>query len=128
MTLKREVAYGASRFDFYGTKVDGPFFLEVKGVTLEREDRVYFPDAPTERGLKHVQELIRLRQTGVGAYLLFVVQMNGVIALRANRETHPAFADALLAARDAGVGILAVDCLVTPDTVAAHRPVPVEYI
>ena len=128
VTLKREVAYGASRFDFYGTKGDGPFYLEVKGVTLEREDRVYFPDAPTERGLKHVQELIRLRQAGVGAYLLFVVQMSGVIALRANRETHPAFADALLAARDAGVGILAVDCLVTPDTVAAHRPVPVEYI
>ena len=127
-TLKREVTWGDSRFDFCGTQGGRPFYLEVKGVTLEREDRVYFPDAPTERGLKHVQELIRLRQAGVGAYLLFVVQMSDVIALRANRETHPAFADALLAARDAGVGILAVDCIVTPDIVAAQAPVPIEYL
>ena len=128
LNLRREVRWGDSRFDFYGTKGDGPFYLEVKGVTLERENHAYFPDAPTERGLKHVQELIRLTQEGIGAHLLFVVQMKGIHALSANRETHPAFADALLAARAAGVGIHAVDCLVTPDTVAAQDPVPIEYL
>jgi len=128
VALRREVTWGDSRLDFYGTKGDGPFFLEVKGVTLERENHAYFPDAPTERGVKHLEELIRLKQAGIGAHVLFVVQMEGIDALSANRETHPAFADALLAARDAGVDIHAVDCRVTPHTVTARAPVPIEYI
>ena len=126
--LRREVRWGDSRFDFYGVQNDRPFFLEVKGVTLEREGMVLFPDAPTERGTKHLRELSQLKQTGMDAHVLFVVQMSPVTALRANRETDPAFADALLAARAAGVSVHAVDCLVTPDTVVAHEPVPVEYI
>ena len=126
--LRREVRWGDSRFDFYGVQEDRPFFLEVKGVTLEREGMVFFPDAPTERGAKHLRELSQLKQTGMDAHVLFVVQMSPVTALRANRETDPAFADALLAARAAGVCVHAVDCLVTPDTVVAHEPVPVEYI
>ena len=126
--LKREVTWGDSRFDFYGVRADGPFYLEVKGVTLELDGRVYFPDAPTERGAKHLRELAKLKLSGTDAHVLFIVQMQDVISLQANRETDPAFADALLAAKEAGVGIHAVDCLVTPDSVVANEPVPVEYI
>ena len=126
--LRREVAWGDSRFDFCGVKGGRPFYLEVKGVTLEREGRVYFPDAPTERGVKHLKELARLKQSGTDAYVLFIVQMQDVISLQANRDTDPAFADALNEARDAGVGIYAVDCLVTPESVVANEPVPVEFV
>ncbi len=126
--LRREIAWGDSRFDFCGVKGGRPFYLEVKGVTLEREDRVYFPDAPTERGVKHLMELIRLKRSGTDAYVLFIVQMQDVISLQANRDTDPAFADALNGARDAGVGIYAVDCLVTPESVVANEPVPVEFL
>ena len=126
--LRREVAWGDSRFDFCGVKGGRPFYLEVKGVTLEREGRVYFPDAPTERGVKHLKELARLKQSGTDAYVLFIVQMQDVISLQANRDTDPAFADALNEARDAGVGIYAVDCLVTPESVVTNEPVPVEFV
>ena len=105
-----------------------PFYLEVKGVTLELDGRVYFPDAPTVRGAKHLRELAKLKLSGTDAHVLFVVQMSDVSSLAANRATDPAFADALLAAKEAGVGIHAVDCLVTPDSVVANEPVPVEYI
>ena len=126
--LRREVAWSDSRFDFCGVKGGRPFYLEVKGATLEREGRVYFPDAPTERGVKHLKELARLKQSGTDAYVLFIVQMQDVISLQANRDTDPAFADALNEARDAGVGIYAVDCLVTPESVVANEPVPVEFV
>lgn len=126
--LKQEVRCGDSRFDFYGVRADGPFYLEVKGVTLERDGRVFFPDAPTERGVKHLRELTKLKQNGIDAHVLFIVQMQDVISLQANRETDPAFADALLAAKEAGVGIHAVDCLVTPTSVLANEPIPIEYI
>ena len=126
--LRREVTWGDSRFDLYGVKGGRPFYLEVKGVTLERDGRVYFPDAPTERGVKHLKELTKLKQSGTDAYVLFIVQMHDVISLQANRATDPSFADALLAARDAGVGVYAVDCLVTPENVVANEPVPVEFI
>ena len=126
--LRREVRCGDSRFDFYGVRSNGSFYLEVKGVTLERDGMVFFPDAPTMRGVKHLMELTKLRQNGIGAHMLFVVQMANVMALQANRATDPAFADALLLAREVGVSIHAVDCLVTPDTVKARAPVPVEFI
>lgn len=126
--LRREVTLGDSRFDFYGVRGSRPFYLEVKGVTLEQDGLVLFPDAPTERGVKHLRELAALQRTGVDAHVLFIVQMANVISLRANRATDPAFADALLAARDAGVGIHAVDCLVTPQTIDAHLPVPIQYV
>ncbi len=125
---KREVACGTSRFDFYGIRGERPFFLEVKGVTLERDNMVFFPDAPTERGVKHLRELTKLRQHGTDAHVLFIVQMQDVTALRANRETDPAFADALLRAKEAGVEIHAVDCLVSPDSVTANACVPIQYI
>ena len=126
--LRREVTCGGSRFDLYGVKSGKPFYLEVKGVTLERDGRVFFPDAPTERGVKHLKELIKLKQSGTDAYVLFIVQMQGVTSLQANRETDPAFADALLAAKEAGVEIYAVDCLVTPENVVANEPVPVKFV
>ncbi len=127
-TLRREVTWGDSRFDFCGVKGGRPFYLEVKGVTLEQADRTYFPDAPTERGVKHLRELTKLQQSGTDAYVLFVIQMQDVLSVQANRETDPAFADALLAARAAGVGIHAVDCMVTPDSVTARKPVPVLFL
>ena len=126
--LKREVRCGDSRFDFRGETSSGPFYLEVKGVTLERDGRVFFPDAPTERGVKHLRELTKLKQNGIDAHVLFIVQMQDVISLQANRETDPAFADALLAAKEAGVGIQAVDCHVTQSSVVADVPVPVEFV
>ena len=126
--LKREVTWGDSRFDFYGVRADGSFYLEVKGVTLELDGRVYFPDAPTARGAKHLRELAKLKRSGTDAHVLFIVQMQDVISLQANRETDPAFADALLAAKEAGVGIHAVDCLVTPTSVMANEPILIEYI
>jgi sugar fermentation stimulation protein A len=126
--LRREVTWGDSRFDIYGVKGGRPFYLEVKGVTLERDGRVLFPDAPTERGVKHLRELAKLQQSGTDAYVLFVIQMGNVLSLEANRATDPAFADALLAAHAAGVGVHAVDCLVSPGVVTADRPVPVRFI
>ena len=135
-TYRREVTHGASRFDF---AIDAPHrptaYLEVKGCTLERDGIAYFPDAPTERGVKHIRELTILSRGGHPAYILFVTQMKGVTALRPNDETHRAFGDALREAREAGVRILAVDCVVetapNPDgtlslSVTADRPIPVE--
>ena len=126
--LKQEVRCGDSRFDFYGVRDGRSFYLEVKGVTLELDGRVYFPDAPTVRGAKHLRELAKLKLSGTDAHVLFIVQMQDVISLQANRETDPAFADALLAAKEAGVGIHAVDCLVTPTSVMANEPILIEYI
>ena len=126
--LRREVTWGNSRFDFYGVKGGRSFYLEVKGVTLERDGMVFFPDAPTERGVKHLYELVKLKKNGIDACLLFIVQMENVISLQANRATDPVFADALLAAKDAGVGIYAADCLVTHNSVVVKESVPVEYV
>ena len=80
------------------------------------------------RGTKHLRELTKLQQSGTDAYVLFVIQMQDVLSLEANRRTDPAFADALLAAHAAGVGVHAVDCLVTPDSVTARNPVPVRFV
>lgn len=126
--LRREVTCGDSRFDFYGIKRARPFYLEVKGVTLERDGAVYFPDAPTVRGTKHLRELAMLQSSGIDTYVLFIVQMENVLSLQANRATDPAFADALLLARDAGVGIYAVDCAVTHDSIVPREPVPIEFV
>ena len=135
-TFRREVTHGASRFDFaVDTKDASTAYLEVKGCTLERDGIAYFPDAPTERGVKHIRELTALSREGHPAYILFVTQMKGIASLRPNDETHKAFGDALREARDAGVMILAVDCVVesttNPDgtlrlSVTADTPIPVE--
>ncbi|MBQ8358172.1 MAG: DNA/RNA nuclease SfsA [Clostridia bacterium] len=123
--IRREVRYGNSRFDFYLESGTRKAFLEVKGVTLEEEGVALFPDAPTERGIKHLRELIACRLEGYEAYVLFVVQMKGVHLLRPNDRTHKAFGDTLREAEQAGVRILAVDCLVTRDSIIPDAPVPV---
>ncbi|MBO5287675.1 MAG: DNA/RNA nuclease SfsA [Clostridia bacterium] len=116
-TIKREVTYKSSRFDFYIEGEGRKIFLEVKGVTLENDGVASFPDAPTERGIKHLKELIHSQGEGFEAFVLFIVQMNGVKSFCPNDITHKAFGDALREASDSGVTVLAVDCVVTPDVI-----------
>lgn len=113
--LKREQKWGDSRFDFYFETENEKAYAEVKGVTLEENGVVMFPDAPTERGVKHVKELCRLKEEGFGAYLIFVIQMKDVKYFTPNIKTHKEFAEALCQAEKAGVSIVAADCFVMPD-------------
>ena len=113
--LKPESRYGSSRFDFYCEYEDKKAFIEVKGVTLENENIVSFPDAPTERGARHVGELIDCIKEGYEAYIIFVVQMKGVLYFTANESHDPVFAEALRQAKAKGVNIIAVDCRVSPE-------------
>ena len=115
--IRREVMYGASRFDFYIEDGERRIFLEIKGVTLEKDGIASFPDAPTARGVKHLHELIGSVRDGYEAYVLFVVQMKGITAFSTNDEMHPAFGEALRAAKNQGVGILVKDCKVLSDTI-----------
>ena len=123
--LKPESKWGDSRFDFSFQKDGRLCFLEVKGVTLEFDGICAFPDAPTQRGAKHLQELKALAQQGYGAYVLFVIQMEGVQHLHPNDTTDPAFGNALRQAAAAGVQVMAMDCRVTPDSMVLFQPVPV---
>ena len=123
--VRPETTYGNSRFDFYIETKRDKIFMEVKGVTLEQDNMVLFPDAPSERAVKHVYELIEAVKDGYQAYIMFVVQMKNVSLFMPNRDTQPEFADALLAAREAGVKIIAYDCLVTQDSMVIDAPVPV---
>ena len=123
--LKAETVYGDSRFDFSFTKDGRPCFLEVKGVTLENDGVCAFPDAPTQRGAKHLRELIQAAKDGYGAYVLFVIQMADVVFLHPNDATDPAFGQALREAAAAGVQVLAMDCAVTPESMRIRNPVPV---
>lgn len=111
--LKSETTQGESRFDFSFTKDGRPCFLEVKGVTLENDGICAFPDAPTQRGAKHLRGLSQLAKEGYGAYVLFVIQMTDVKYLHPNEATDPNFGAALRQASADGVQILAVDCRVT---------------
>lgn len=110
LSLKSEVTHGDSRFDFYAETESGGVFIEVKGVTLEKDGIAKFPDAPTERGVKHVNGLIRAVSEGYSAMILFVVQMTGVKYVMPNMETHPQFGEALKRAQEAGVVIKAIEC------------------
>lgn len=121
--IKPEYTHGNSRFDFYIEDNYRKIFLEVKGVTLEEDGVVMFPDAPTERGLKHVNELAECTKDGYEAYLLFVIQMDKVKYFTPNRETHPEFGEALKKASRAGVKLLAYDCRVAPDSMEIGSPV-----
>ena len=123
--LHPETKHGDSRFDFSFTKDGVPCFLEVKGCTLEEDGVCAFPDAPTERGAKHIRGLIEAKREGFGAYILFVIQMSPVKSIHPNDGTDPAFGAALREARAAGVEVLAMDCLVTPDSMTIHNPVDV---
>ncbi len=121
-----ERKYGNSRFDLYVESPARKAFIEVKGVTLEEENVARFPDAPTERGVKHVEELIHCMGEGYEAYLLFVIQMKGIQKFQPNWNTHARFGETLRKARDAGVRILAYDCLVTENTMEIQDPVPID--
>ena len=123
--LRAEVFHADSRFDFSFRKDGVTCFLEVKGVTLENGGICAFPDAPTTRGVKHLEGLARLQQEGFGAYVLFVIQMKDILFLHPNHITDPAFAKALKDAADAGVRILAMDCAVTPESMVIRDPVEV---
>lgn len=123
--LKAEYKQGNSRFDFAFLKDGKQCFLEVKGVTLENDGVCAFPDAPTQRGAKHLQELTQLAKEGFGAYVLFVIQMKDVKYLHPNDATDPQFGAALRAAAVAGVQIFAFDCLVTPKSLEINSNVPI---
>lgn len=123
--VRPETKYGNSRFDFYVETAKEKIFIEVKGVTLEEDGVVRFPDAPSERAVKHVEELVQAKRDGYRVFVIFIIQMEGVEYFTPNEETHAAFADALRQAAAAGVEILAYDCRVTPDSMCVNSPVPV---
>ena len=124
-SIRPEFTWEDSRFDFRLETEEGTTFVEVKGVTLEENGEVRFPDAPTERGVKHLHGLQRAVEQGYGAAVCFVIQMKGVTHFRPNDLTHPAFGQALREASAAGVQVLAYDCVVTPESLRMDEPVPV---
>ena len=124
--LKPESKYGTSRFDFYCEYEEKKAYIEVKGVTLENDNIVSFPDAPTERGARHVKELAECIKDGFEAYIIFVVQMKNVLYFRPNEANDPAFAAALKDAEKQGVKILAVDCSVDEKSMKIEDFVRVE--
>ena len=123
--LKPECKHGDSRFDFYLETEAKKMFIEVKGVTLEEKGVVMFPDAPTERGVKHVQELCHCLEQGYEAAIIFVVQMSGSRYFTPNRRTHAAFVTALEQAAASGVQLMALTCAVTPDSLIINGTLPI---
>ena len=125
--IRPEITYGDSRFDFYVEDESGnKAYIEVKGVTLEDGGTARFPDAPTERGIKHIKELCRALESGFSAFLIFIIQMKGVTVFEPNDETHPAFGEALREARNKGVIVLAYDCEVFPDSITIGNPIGIK--
>lgn len=123
--VKREVTFGDSRFDLYVEDGERKAFVEVKGVTLEHSGYALFPDAPTERGVKHINELVKATEAGYEAYILFVIQMKEVHTFSPNEEMHADFAEALKNANSKGVRVIAMDSIVTPDTMVIDKEVRV---
>lgn len=117
-----EYVYGNSRIDFYAEDMTGRYLIEVKGCTLEKDGTGYFPDAPTERGVKHLKELTAATEKGYQAVLVFVIQMDGVSEVRANAEIHQDFADALAEAVKRGVRVINLECHVEPDSLSVKYP------
>ena len=114
--IRPEYTFGNSRVDFFMRRDGVKYLMEVKGCTLEKDGVGFFPDAPTERGTKHIRELIRAAEEGYTASLAFVIQMDGVYEVRPNRDTDPAFANAMEDAVRRGVKILFLPCHVEPDS------------
>ncbi|WP_455537886.1 DNA/RNA nuclease SfsA [Terrisporobacter sp.] len=123
--LKPEKTYGNSRFDIYIEGTTKKAFIEIKGCTLEIDGVVKFPDAKTERGLKHVKELIKAREEGYLAYVIFVIQMENVLYFTPNIEMHKEFGDVLKEANEKGVKVLAYDSIVNIDNIKLNKPVEV---
>lgn len=125
--VRSEYRFGQSRLDFCLRHDDDTLHLvEVKGVTLERDGHALFPDAPTERGVKHLRELMEAVQQGHRATVFFVVQMSPILGFAPNDETHPAFGAALREAAKCGVDVVAYSCRVTPESLVIHQPIPVK--
>jgi sugar fermentation stimulation protein A len=124
--IKAEYRYGSSRLDFYMASESRKVLVEVKGVTLEEKGVALFPDAPTERGIKHINHLCQALEEGYESYLFFIIQMKDVLYFTPNHKTHPAFGEALIKARQQGVKILALDCQVEADSIQARRWVDVK--
>jgi sugar fermentation stimulation protein A len=124
--IRREVCYGKSRFDFFVQDGERKVFIEVKGVTLEKDSAAFFPDAPTERGVKHLEELTALIQDEYEAVVLFVIQMKSITAFRPCDEIDPEFGNALRRAAAAGVKVMAMDCVITSGSIKIDSPVKVE--
>lgn len=122
--IKREKTYGSSRFDFYIEAGNRKIFIEVKGVTLENDNVVSFPDAPTNRGIKHINELISAIEDGYEAYIFFVIQMKDVDYFTPAWDKHKEFGDALVNAYNNGVNILVYDCFVRENEVKIMDSVP----
>ena len=123
--IRPEFRHGDSRFDFYLEQGEKRHLVEVKGVTLEENGVAKFPDAPTERGVKHIKGLIAAQAEGFTPWIVFVIQMEGMTCFRPNDATHPEFGAALRRAADAGVEVLALECRVEPDLLEVRGPVPV---
>jgi len=121
--FKGEQTYGNSRFDLYFETKQEKGFIEVKGVTLEDEGVVLFPDAPTQRGLKHIYELIETKKEGYLAYIFFLIQMEGVEYFTPNIKTHPEFAQGLADAKKQGVEIVVYDSIIRRDSIQINQPV-----
>ena len=123
--IKPEKTYGNSRFDVYIEGETKKAFIEIKGCTLEENNVVKFPDAKTERGVKHVKELIKAREDGYLAYIIIVIQMEDVLYFTPNVEMHKEFADVLKEAEEKGVNILAYDSKVNIDSIKLNKSVKV---
>lgn len=124
--IKPEKKYGDSRFDFYLEQGEKKIFMEVKGVTLEEDGVAMFPDAPTERGVKHIKELIDCKKNGYDTYIVFVVQMAGMKVFVPNERTQPEFGKVLREAERNGVRIIVKDCKVTEDELTITGTIPYE--
>ena len=124
--IKPEAKYGASRFDFYIETTNSKAFIEVKGVTLEENGIAMFPDAPTERGIKHLNELATCIADGYDAYVVFVIQMKGVAYFTPNYKTHAAFGEILGKVMKMGVKAMAFDCIVSAEQMTISQQIPVE--
>lgn len=123
--IRPEYTYGNSRFDLYVEAGNDKIFIEVKGVTLEEDGAARFPDAPSERAVKHVEELEKAVKDGYKAYVFFVIQMKGIRYFTPNTDTHPEFAEALKKAAKGGVHVIAYDCQVEKDSIQIDQSVPV---
>jgi len=124
--LRGETTFGNSRFDYYWEDSEKRGFVEIKGVTLEHDGVVRFPDAPTQRGVKHLEELMAAREAGYEAAVCFIVQMEGMKWLEPNDATHPQFGETLRRAARAGVEVFALECETAPGYVKAVREIPVK--
>ncbi len=124
--IKPEATIGDSRLDFYVKDISGrEGYIEVKGVTLESDGVASFPDAPTERGIKHIKELMVLTEKGFNTYVIFVIQMSGMRCFEPNYERHPEFGEILKTAKEKGVNVLAYECEVTEDTLVISKDIEV---